>query len=91
MKKKKKSIILTLSHKFVDLLNPVQKTIESNGYNLPLLNCMSLPLMLTISAGKTCARNMHVSQSNRQAFKGEKKNKQELKKQITLILFMIYA
>lgn len=45
----------TLSHLLVDLLNPVAKTIASNGCDLPPSNTTSSPLM-PISFGKTCPK-----------------------------------
>ena len=70
--------IITLSHKFVDLLNPVQKTIVSNGCNLPFLNNMSLPLTFSITVGKTYITCGSIKDRH------SKKNKQELKRYIKL-------
>lgn len=56
----------TLSHLVVDLLKPVQKTMESNVCNSPLLNRTSLPLTLSISAAKTCiSHNIQNAASSR--------------------------
>lgn len=55
-----------MSHLLVDLLKPVQKTMESNGCNSPFLNRTSLPLTLSISAPKTyISQNIKKAASSR--------------------------
>jgi hypothetical protein len=51
--KEKEVALITLSHKLVDLLKPVQKTIVSNERDLPSSKSSSFPLTLAISAGMT--------------------------------------
>jgi len=53
----------TLSHLLVDLLKPVQKTMESNVCNSPFLNRTSLPLTLSISAAKTYTSHKNAASS----------------------------